>query len=586
MKDDKAINERPKIGVFICHCGINIGGYIDVPKVVKYAKKLPGVSHAEGNLYTCSSDGIEKIKEAIEEHHLNRVIVASCTPRTHEALFRETCQEAGLNKYLFEMANIREHCSWVHMREPKEATEKAKGIVRMAVAKARYLRPQEESEVQVTPASLVIGAGISGMHAALSLAYQGFKTYLIDKEPVIGGMLNDLYRLYPTGEEASEFVESVVRAVKVHKNIEVYPSTEVEDVKGYIGNFEVTAVQGGKEKVTFKVGTIIVATGAEEFKPESMYGYGHHKNVITQLELEGLLKEGVPPELKKMVMIQCVGAMEEKGGREYCSKVCCAVALKNALLIKEANPGTEVYILYRQLQAYGKEHEDYYKRAQEQNVKFINYLPDRGPTVEVGTDDRITVKVFDTFIGQEISVDSDLVVLSTPLVQHESGKALGPTLKVPLGTDDFFLEAHVKLKPVDFATDGVFVCGTAHSPKAVAESIIQAHAAASSAAIPMAKGQVHSEAITAKVDEEFCRGCGRCREVCEYSAITLEEKLLKVEPFIRAPMLIAKVNEVVCKGCGACASTCPTGAITMKHFTDQQILAQIKAAYGGVAHEN
>ena len=583
MKNDKAKFENPKIGVFICHCGINIGGYIDVPKVVKAIKKLAGVIYAEGNLYTCSSDGIQKIRDAIKKHNLNRVVVASCTPRTHETLFRETCKDAGLNKYLFQMANIREHCSWVHMREPKEATEKAIGIVRMAVAKAWYLQPQEESEVQVTPASLVIGAGISGMRAALSLAYQGFRVYLIDREPQIGGMLKDIYRLYPTGDEASEFLGSVTRAVKAHRNIEVYSSTEIEEIKGYIGNFEVMALQNGKDKITFSVGTIIVATGAEEFKPKGMFGYGHYKNVITQLDLEKLLKKGLPPEIKKVVMIQCVGAMEEQG-REYCSKVCCTVALKNALYIKESNPESDVYILYRHLQAYGKNYENYYRRAQEQNVKFINYLPNRGPTVKAGSNDRLTVDVFNTFINKEIELDSDLVVLSTPLVQHESNKTISSALKVPVGANGFFLEAHVKLKPVDFATDGIFVCGTAHSPKTVAESIIQALAAASSAAIPMVKGKVSSEAITAVVDEELCRGCGKCEEVCEYSAITLEEKLLEVEPFIRAKMLLARVNEVVCKGCGSCSSTCPTGAIKMKHFTDKQILAQIKAAYGGIFH--
>jgi heterodisulfide reductase subunit A len=353
-------------------------------------------------------------------------------------------------------------------------------------------------------------------------------------------------------------------------------------VKGFIGNFEVAAIQNGKEKIKFSVGTIIVATGAEEFKPEGMYGYDKNKDVITQLELEHLLKEGLSPGINKVVMIQCVGAMEEQG-REYCSKVCCAVALKNALLIKEANPKADVYILYRQLQAYGKEYEDYYRRAQEKNVKFIHYLPDRGPSVEATPDGKTAVRIFNTLIEEEMEIDSDLVVLSTPLIQHESGKALSPILKVPTGASGFFLEAHVKLKPVDFATDGIFVCGTAHSPKAVAESIIQAYAAASSAAIPMAKGMVHSEAITAQVDEELCRGCGKRKELCEYNAITLDETIFEVEPFIRSNMLLAKINEVVCKGCGSCASTCPTGAIKMKHFTDKQILAQVKTAYGGIS---
>jgi heterodisulfide reductase subunit A len=374
--------------------------------------------------------------------------------------------------------------------------------------------------------------------------------------------------------------------VEAQSNIDLYTSTVVEDVKGYVGNFEVTALKDGKERIIFNVGTIIVATGAEELKPTGMYCYGEHENVITQLELERLLKKELPQKTNKVVMIQCVGAMEEKDGREYCSRICCATALKNSLLIKELNPIADIYILYRDLQAYGKEYEKYYLRAQEQNVKFINYLPEKRPTVKLRADNGLTVNVFHTLIGREISIDCDLVVLSTPLIQHESGKALSPLLKVPLGSDEFFLEAHTKLRPVDFATDGIYLCGTAHGPKALDESIIQAHAAASSAAIPMAKGHVRSEAITATVDEELCRGCGKCQEVCEYNAINLDRKVLDVEPFFLAPMILAKVNEVVCKGCGSCASACPTGAITMKHFTDKQILAQIKAAYGGLSHDS
>ncbi len=581
MRKEPKRNEKSRIGVFICHCGINIGGVIDVPKVVKYAQTLPGVAYAESNLYTCSSEGTRKITDKIKEHKLNRVVVASCTPRTHEPLFRETCEEAGLNKYLFEMANIREHCSWVHMKEAKKATEKAKDIVRMAVAKARLLKPQEETEVDVTPSTLIIGAGISGMMAALSLARQGFKVHLVEKEPEVGGMLLKLNKLYPTNEDASKLLNLAIRAIKVNNKIDLHTSTIIQEVEGYIGNFEVTALENGKEKIVLNVGTIIVATGAEEFKPTGMYSYGEQKNVVTQLELEHLLKTGLPENVNKVVMIQCVGAMEAPfpWGREYCSRICCAVALKNASLIKESKPNADVFILYRQLQAYGREYENYYLAAQEKNVKFINYLPKKPPTVKIEPDRRLKVNVYNTLIGKEIPIDCDMLVLSTPLVQHEAGKALSPLLKVPLGADGFFLEAHIKLKPVDFATDGIYVCGTAHSPKAVDESIIQAHAAASSAAIPMAKGRVRSEAITAGVNEDLCRGCGKCKEACEFNAITLEKKVFEVEPFLRAPILIAKVNEVVCKGCGSCAVACPTGAIAMKHFTDKQILSEIEAAY-------
>jgi heterodisulfide reductase subunit A len=581
MRKKLSQNEKPRIGVFICYCGINIGGIVDIPKVVKYAKKLRGVAYVESNLYTCSSEGTSKITEKIKEHNLNRVVVASCTPRTHEPLFRETCEEAGLNKYLFEMANIREHCSWVHMKEAKNATEKAKDIVRMAVAKARLLKPQEETEVNVTPSTLIIGAGISGMLAALCLARQGFEVNLVEKEAEVGGMLLKLNKLYPTNEDASQILNSAIRAIRANDKINLHTSTIIQEVQGYIGNFEVMALKNGKETILFNVGTIIVATGAEEFKPTGMYNYGEKKNVITQLELEQLLKTGLPENIKKVVMIQCVGAMETPypWGREYCSRICCAVALKNASLLKETESNPDVCILYRQLQAYGREYENYYLKAQEKNVKFINYLPKKPPTVKSEPGGRLKVNVYNTLIGDNISLDCDLLVLSTPLVQHEAGKSLSPILKVPLGADGFFLEAHVKLKPVDFATDGIYVCGTAHSPKAVDESIIQAHAAASSAAIPMAKGRVRSEAITAGVNEDLCRGCGKCKEVCEYNAITLEKKTFEVEPFICSPILVANVNEIVCKGCGSCSVACPTGAIAMKHFTDKQILAEIEAAY-------
>jgi len=581
MREKPKRSEKSRIGVFICSCGINIGGVVDVPKVVKYAKTLPGVAYAESNLYTCSSEGTRKIIDKIKEHNLNRVVVASCTPRTHEPLFRETCEEAGLNQYLFEMANIREHCSWVHMREEKKATKKAKDIVRMAVAKARLLKPQEETEVSVTPATLIIGAGISGMLAALCLARQGFKVYLVEKEAEVGGMLRKLNKLYPTDDDASTLLNLAIRAVKANSNIDLHTSAVIQDVKGFIGNFEATAFKNGKDTIVLNVGTIIVATGAEEFKPAGMYSYGEQKNVVTQLELEQLLKTGLPENVNKVVMIQCVGAMEEpfSGGKEYCSRICCAVALKNASLIKESKPKTDVYILYRQLQAYGREYENYYLRAQEKNVKFINYLPKKPPSVKVEANGKLKVNVYNTIIGKEIPIDCDMLVLSTPLVQHEAGKSLSPLLKVPLGADGFFLEAHVKLKPVDFATDGVYVCGTAHSPKAVDESIIQAYAAASSAGIPMAMERVRSEAITAGVTEDLCRGCGKCKESCEFNAITLEKKIFEVEPFLREPILVAKVNEVVCKGCGSCATACPTGAIAMKHFTDEQILAEIEAAY-------
>jgi len=559
--------EVPRIGVFVCHCGINIGGVVNVPEVVKYAMTLPNVVYSEDNLYTCSSEGLSKIKEGIEKHNINRVVVASCTPRTHEPLFRATCEEAGLNKYLFEMANIREHCSWSHMDEPYKATEKAKDIVRMAVVKARLLEPQEEPEIEVVPSTLVIGSGISGMTAALSLADQGFQVYLVEKEPELGGTVRHLHKLYPTMVEASEGLNKLVNAVKLNKNIKVLSSTVVTQVKGFIGKFDVSVQKGNSDTANFRVGTIIVATGADVFQPVGMYGYKEYDNVITQFELEQLLKGGQLEKTERIVMIQCIGAREEKG-RTYCSRICCMTALKNALLIKDLHPETDVYILFRDLQTYGKEYEEWHRMAQDRGVKFIKYVQEKPPQVVAGPDRKLTVDVYHALLGEQVRVESDLIVLSTPLVQHEDAKELSQMLKVPLGLDGFFFEAHVKLRPIDFATDGIYVCGTAHSPKDAAESVTQALGVASRAAIPMAIRHLRTEAITAIVDESLCSGCGTCVKICPYSAIEKDEKG------------VARVTAVVCKGCGMCGASCPEKAISMRHFTDEQVVAQALAALG------
>lgn len=555
-----------RLGVFVCHCGINIGGVVNVPKIVEYARTLPDVVHAEENLYTCSSDGINQIKEGIKNYDLNRVVVAACTPRTHEPLFRGACEEAGLNKYLFEMANIREHCSWAHMHEPDRATEKAKDIVKMAVAKARLLQPQEEPEIDVTPSALVIGGGVSGMTAALSLANQGFEVHLVEKKPELGGMLKDLYKLYPTMQDASEALKRLIDTVKSNKTVNVLTSTVVKQIKGFIGNFDVT-LQRNSGIENLKVGTIIVASGATIFEPIGMYGYRENDKVITQLQLEKLLKDGGLGRPEEIVMIQCVGAREEKG-RTYCSRICCMTALKNAMIIKELYPDTDVYILFRDLQTYGERYEHYLRMAQDKGVKFIKYLLEKPPHVAFGQDGKLTVNVYHALLAEQVKIESDLVVLSTPLVQHEGAKELSQMLKVPLGPDGFFFEAHVKLRPVDFATDGIFVCGTAHYPKDTAESISQALGAASRAAIPMALRRLRTEAITAVVDEDLCSGCATCVKLCPYGAVQKDEKG------------IARVKDVVCKGCGVCAASCPERAIKMLHFADEQIIAQVLAALG------
>ena len=559
--------EEPRIGVFICHCGLNIGGVVNVKEVVEHARSLPNVVVAKDHLYMCSAGGLEMIKEAIREHRLNRVVVASCTPRTHEPLFRQICAEAGLNPYLFEMVNIREHCSWVHMREPEKATEKAKDLVRMAVAKARLLKPQEEISIPVRPSCLVIGGGISGMTASLSLAKQGFKVYLVEREEELGGLLRKLDRLYPGGKRASELLRELIDRVKNEENIEILTSTVVEDVRGFVGDFKVRLRRPGGLEEEIEVGTIIVATGAEELKPKGLYGYGELRNVVTQLELEEMLREGRLGRPKAVAFILCVGAREAEGPRTYCGRICCMTALKNAVRIKEEVPEAEVYVIYRDIQAYGIEYEELYTRARELGVRFIQYTPRKPPEVSEA-DGRLEISVFSPLLGLDVKLRCDLVVLSTPLVSREDAEELSKLLKVPLGPDGFFLEVHPKLRPVEFASDGIFLCGTAHGPKPIEECVAQARAAAAKAAILMGTGEVRVEAITARVNEAKCARCGICEALCPFGAPKLAGRAFQIV-------------EALCKGCGVCAASCPELAIEMGHFEREQILAQIRACLEG-----
>ena len=556
------MSEEPRVGVFVCHCGINIGGYLDVPDVVKYAETLPDVAYAEANLYTCSSDGLQKIKEAIKKHSLNRVVVASCTPRTHEPLFQGACEEAGLNKYVFEMANIRDQCSWVHMHERDKATQKAKDLVRMAVAKARLLTPEDEPEIDIRPVGMVIGGGVSGLTAALSLADQGFKVHLVEKGDRLGGYLNKLDKLFPSNAKAEDVIKPLIKRVRASPDIAVYLNSTVTDVKGFIGNFD-TEITTGETAQPLNVGTIVVATGADYLDPKGLFGYGDVKNVVTQLELEQLIKEGKLGKVKTMVMIQCAGARIAE--RPYCSRICCSEAMKNASLLVEENPRRDVYILYRDLQTYGLSYTELEWDAKKRGVKLVKYDVEQPPIVTQDEKGPV-VKVHSPLLGEDLTIPADMVVLSVPLVPNEENKRLSQLLKVPLNQDGFFLEAHVKLRPLDFATDGVYICGTAHSPKEVAESLAQARGAASRAGIPMAKGRLKTAAITSVVDEAKCSGCGTCIELCAYNAITKNE------------MGLAQVTSAVCKGCGVCGASCPERAITMRHFTNEELEAQGIAA--------
>jgi len=558
--------EEPRIGVFICHCGINIGAYVKVRDLVEYAKGLPNVVHAERNLFTCSDEGISAIKRGIKQYNLNRVVVASCTPRTHESLFRAACEEAGLNKYLFEFVNIRDQCSWVHMREPEKATEKAKDLIRMGVAKARLLQPLEEIEMKVAPAALVIGGGIVGMEAALNLANQGFEVHIVEKEPELGGTLRKINRLFPTNQEAADLVKPVVKQVTSHPKIKIHLSSKVKQVTGFIGNFNVSL--DGKDKgQQFTVGTIIVAIGAEPLVPTGQYGYGKMSNVFTQLELEGRMKEGKPLG-ENVVMINCVGARVPE--RTYCGRICCMAAIKNASLIKQANPKAKVWILHRDLMTYGVDFELYYRKAMELGVRFVRYSLERPPVV-IGDGKVERIKVYHELWRKEIEIPCDMLVLSTPLVPSEDSQNISKMLKVSLDEFGFLLEAHLKLRPVEFAMDGIYICGSARWPTDVTEGISQGCAAASKAAGPLRMGYVKAEAINAIVDENQCSGCGVCEVLCPFQAIELRAK--------EEGKRVSHVNEAVCKGCGTCAAACPSGAISMHHFTDEQLLAQVEALF-------
>jgi heterodisulfide reductase subunit A len=555
--------EEPRIGVFICHCGINIGGVVNVPEVVKYAKTLPHVTYAEANVYTCSQDTQKLIKEKIVQNNLNRVIVASCTPRTHEPLFKETVQEAGLNPYLFEMTNIRDQCSWVHMHEPKEATDKAKDLVRSIVAKAALLKPLKKPLINVTSVALIVGGGVSGMTAALELAKQDFEVHLVEKEKELGGHLRTIRYLLDNADDPKKKLRALIKAIRENDKIHVYLGAEVVDVYGFVGNFKSKIKQDTGEQKEIEHGVVIVATGAVEYKPTE-YLYGVDPRVMTQHELEDKLANG-EFKAKSVAMIQCVGARNEE--RPNCARICCGQAIKNALKIKEASPETEVYVLYKDMRAYGFK-EDYYREAATKGVLFVNYDNVKKPRV-VNEDGKLRLTFWEPVIREDVEIEPDVLVLSAATIPNPGNKHLAEMLKVPLTKDGFFLEAHMKLRPVDFATDGVFLCGMAHSPKYIDESIAQACAAASRATTILSKKTLEMEGIVANVSEDLCSGCRVCEYLCPYGAVEMKDKEGKT---------VAHVIEALCKGCGACGTACPTKAIAMGHFTTEEILAQIEAA--------
>lgn len=556
--------QPPRIGVFVCHCGINIGGYVDVPAVTEYASKLPNVVMADRNLYTCSADTQTIIKEKIKEHNLNRVIVASCTPRTHESLFQETIREAGLNRYLFQMTNIRDQCSWVHMHEPENATEKAKDLVRMAVNKARRIFPLERMTLDVIKKALVIGGGITGMVTALDFAKQGYETYLIEKKTELGGNSRKIYSTLEGGN-VQEYLDDLITRVKSQKNLNLYTNTHIEAIDGYVGNFHTTITHGeSKIPAEFDHGVVIVATGASEYLPTE-YQYGKDPRIIRQSELEKKIykSQNELKDVKSIVMIQCVGSRNEE--HPYCSKMCCAEAIKNTLKIKELNPEINITILFRDIRTYGFK-EKYYQKARQAGVLFIQFNENQEPEVKIENGNlNIIVKKPD--VG-DISIKADLLALSVGIVSsRDENEELAMQLKVPLNDDNFFLEAHVKLRPVDFATEGIFVAGLAHAPKPIEDCISQAKATVSRACTILSKDKIEAEGKIARIDPTRCTGCGLCVLNCAYNAIELQED--------RRFGTIAVINEALCKGCGACSGNCRCSAIDILGFTGEQIFAMI-----------
>ncbi|MFH0875753.1 MAG: FAD-dependent oxidoreductase [archaeon] len=645
-------SDEPRIGVFVCSCGKNIGGVVDVAKVTEYAKTLPNVFVSMLNIYTCADPGQNEIKSAIKEHNLNRVVVAACSPRMHEPTFRNCITEAGLNPYLLEMANIREHCSWVHIWEKEKATEKAKEIVAIAVAKARYLKPLEKFVVPVKKSCMVIGGGVAGCQAALDLANQGYKVYLVEKEPSIGGRMAQLDKTFPTMDCSICILGPKLVEVGRNKNITLLTNTTVEKVDGYIGNFNVEtitlpryviedrctgcgecaeacpviipskfevnlkplkaihapfpqavplkyridtdacincykcaeackdrkAVDFTQTKVTrkFDVGTIIVAIGAESINPKIKpeYGYGRFENVIDGIEFERIICAGGPTggnlvrkdgkDAKSFGFIQCVGSRDKSIGKEYCSNVCCMNSIKNSMLIKEHKPDATIYIFNMDIRAFEKGFEELYNRARENRVIFIKGRPSH---IYEGNDKNPVVVVENVLTSEVMEIELDMAILASGMVPDRTAKDIAEKLHIPRNNDGFFMESHPKLKPIDSPGDGIFLCGSCESPKDIKNSVTSASAAASRAAIPMSKGAVEIEGITILVDEKKCIGCGACERACPYGAMKIDKSIKKVIH-----------NEAQCHGCGTCVAECNFNALQQKHFTDEQLLAQIDVA--------
>ncbi len=647
------MSQNLRIGLYVCHCGLNIAGVVDVKEICDYASSLSGVVIAKDHKYACSDPGQALIKNDIDEYDLDRVVVASCSPRMHESTFRRVLEEAGLNPYMLEMVNIREQCSWVHIGEPEKATEKAKSLVRMAVVRSKRLQPLEIRKVKALRSALVIGGGIAGMNAAQDLADIGFKVYLVEKSESIGGNMTKLDKTFPT-MDCSICVEGP-KMVDVFRstNIEVISLAEVVSVEGFVGNFTVKVRKNPRyviaenctgcgeceeacpiempnewginmdvrraisipfpqavplvytrnkehcidcykcvevcgerraidfnqepEEIELNVGAIIVAIGFDFFDSSSLqeYGFGSYSNVISSIEMERLLNASGPTRgkllrasdgkiPKRIGFIQCVGSRDERIGNLYCSNACCLNSIKLALQVKEKYPESEVFIFYNDIRAYGKGFEEVYKKARESFITFVRAIP---PEIkENDATGNLTIAVQDDSLGKLVEFEMDLVVLAVGMVPRDSSVPLSKVLHIPISSDGFFLEAHPKLRPVDTHTAGIFLAGACQGPKNIHDSVQQGKAAASGAASLLSKGEIRIESTIAHVNQELCIGCSLCEEACPYGAVKAENGK-------------SIITDVLCRGCGVCAPSCPERAITMKHFTDEEVLAQVITAF-------
>ncbi len=554
-------DEEPRVGVFVCHCGGNIADVINVESAAEYAMTLPGVAYATDTMYTCSSDSLSLIREKIDEHQLNRVVVASCTPRTHEPIFQDTLREARLNPFLFEMANIRDQASWVHNKEPEKATDKAKDLIRMSVARARMLEPLFKIDVPLTHAAVVIGGGVAGMTAANALGDMGHEVHLVERSPRLGGLAHHLGTTIK-GNDPDELVAQLQQKLVDNPNVMIHLEAELADFHGFIGNFSSSIEEKDGKRTALEHGVVVVATGSREDRP-GLYGLGRSRKVVSGLDLERMLKEN-DPDLAHIVsvgFILCAGSLDES--HPYCSRTCCQQSIKNAIRLKELNPSRKVYVWFKEVRTYGL-YEEYYTKARALGVIFTRYDNDTPP--DVSANGSVAVAYRDPYLGRDIDLPLDLLVLATPAIPAEGNSELSKLLKAPLTSEGFYLEAHVKLRPVDFASDGIFLCGAAHYPKSIEETISQAYAAAGRAAAVLAKPVLKAGGVVAEVDQDKCAACLTCVRICPYEV-----------PIIDPVAKKALIEAAACQGCGVCVSECPVKAITLHHYTDAQIFAKEEA---------